>query len=345
MAGRRRRRLVPRRAPARRRPRPARHALHRKPGRQRRRHRHHPRPRGPLRRAARFVAAAEEDGVDDAVHRGPARSQARHGRRRRHPGGDLPRRRPLHDRAVRHRDHRRHPFDPRAGVAGDPHPARPRRPHRRLEDRSGADRRPADRPGALHRAGRRGRAGARLRFHQRAARGRLALRAGRRRRPARRHRGGGRARRRHHLLVQCRAHPFDRARRARRRPPGAGARLLDAARHRRRLRSRLSRRPAGIRLGGGLRLHPAREPRHPVHRQPGRAARGPCQARPRRDEERGAVARRHRRLFLARHPRQREGDPGDQEPADRSGDKDRRGRRRAGPRLGPSAPQRAAPDV
>ena len=43
-------------------------------------------------------------------------------------------------------------FDPRADVAGHHHAARHRHPHRRLEDRSGADDRSDDRRGALPRA-------------------------------------------------------------------------------------------------------------------------------------------------------------------------------------------------
>ena len=82
-----------------------------------------------------------------------------------------------------------------------------------------------------------------------------------------------------------------------------------------------------------------------LHRQPGRIARRTRQAGARRDEDGRAVAGRHRRLLLAHHPRQREGDPRDQEPAHRPGHQDHRGRRRAGPRVGPPAPQRAAQDV
>ena len=160
-----------------------------------------------------------------------------------------------------------------------------------------------------------------------------------------RHREGAGPRRRHHLLLQCRAHPLDRRGRARCRPPGAGARPLAEAHDQRRRRTRLHGGHAGIHRRGGLRLHPAREPRRHLHRQPGRAARRAGQAGARRDEDGGAVAGRHRGLLLAHHSRQREGDPRDQEPADRPGHQDHRGRRRAGPCLRPSAPQRAAQDV
>ena len=85
--------------------------------------------------------------------------------------------------------------------------------------RPGARDRPDDRRGALPRARRRGRAGADLRFHQRAC-----ARANRRPKQAvgdglrERHREGAGPRRRHHLLLQCRAHPLDRRGGARRRP-------------------------------------------------------------------------------------------------------------------------------
>ena len=73
-----RRRLVrPGGEPAGHRPDPARHPLSRRGAPQPRRHRAHPRPRGPLRRDARPVAAAEGAGLCDAVHRGAARRQAR----------------------------------------------------------------------------------------------------------------------------------------------------------------------------------------------------------------------------------------------------------------------------
>ena len=49
-------------------------------------------------------------------------------------------------RPVQRRIHRRRPFDPRELRAGDPHPGRSRRPHRRLEDRpdAGASAAPTD---------------------------------------------------------------------------------------------------------------------------------------------------------------------------------------------------------
>ena len=81
------------------------------------------------------------------------------------------------------------------------------------------------------------------------------------------------------------------------------------------------------------------------HWQPGRSAGGARQAVARRDEVGGAHRRRHRDLLLPHHSRQREGDPGDQEPADRSRHEDHRGWRCAGACVGPSAPQRTEAHV
>ena len=97
--------------------------------------------------------------------------------------------------ALRRRVHRRWRIRfPESTGAGDPHAARHRGPHGRLEDRRDPADRPADRRGAAAGARRRGRAGARLRFHQHPARRREPV-GNRRRRdaaPADRRRAGPR---------------------------------------------------------------------------------------------------------------------------------------------------------
>ncbi len=89
---------------------------------------------------------------------------------------------------------------------------------------------------------------------------------------------------------------------------------------------------------GPVRLSGARRGRPPVHRQPGRIARGTCAYR--RGGAPGDLARkgRPRHLFLAHHPRQREGGGAHREQpvAHRLRSADRR--RRVGARLRPSAP-------
>ncbi len=170
------RRDLPRPEPAGRRPGAARHPLHRGGSRPAARHRHHPRARGPLRRAAGAVAAAEGAGVDDAVRRRAAGGQAPvRERRDQGAGHHLSPRRLLHRRPLRHRDRAGQPLDSRAGGALDHHAARHPHPHRRLEDRPGARNRSADRRGPLPRDRRRGRARHDVRFHQRHARGRFAV--------------------------------------------------------------------------------------------------------------------------------------------------------------------------
>ena len=135
-------------------------------------HRDHPRARGSLRRAARFLAAAQGAGADDAVRRRSAGGQAAVRAGRAASPGD--------HRTGPARSFRVGPFDveydpglpldPRADVARHPHAARHRHPYRRLEARSRPGTWAADRRAAVPRARRGGRAGADLRFHQRHAR-------------------------------------------------------------------------------------------------------------------------------------------------------------------------------
>ena len=89
--------------PARRRPHLARHrAIIEEERAEPRRHRHHPRPRGPFRRAARPLAAAARAGLRDALHRRPARGQARQrAGRADDPDHDRRAGEPLHRRPVR----------------------------------------------------------------------------------------------------------------------------------------------------------------------------------------------------------------------------------------------------
>ena len=87
-------------------------------------------------------------------------------------------------RAVQRRVHSGRAFDSGIACAGDPHLGRHRAAHRRLEDRSDADHRPADRRAAPARTRRCRRAGAGRRFHQCGAGRALAL--------------GNRGRRHHH---------------------------------------------------------------------------------------------------------------------------------------------------
>ena len=84
-------------------------------------------------------------------------------------------RRPLHARAVRRRARLGGAFDPGIERADHPHAARQRAAHRRLEARSDAGHRPADRRGEAARARRRGLPRADRRLHQRGARRPLAL--------------------------------------------------------------------------------------------------------------------------------------------------------------------------
>ena len=74
--------------------------------------------------------------------------------------------RPRDRRAVRDRVHPRHAQHARLRRARHPHAGRRRRPHRRLQDRSDADRRRALRRAPLRGARQRGRAGAVCRQHQ-----------------------------------------------------------------------------------------------------------------------------------------------------------------------------------
>jgi ribonuclease J len=131
---------------------------------------------------------------------------------------------------------------------------------------------------------------------------------------ARSDRGGEVSRRRDDLFLQCRPHPLHRGSRARCRPAGAGSRPLHAACDRGRRGTGLPGGPAALPVGEDY----GYVPRENVvvlctgSQGEGRAALG--QARPRRDAQRRAGGRRHGGVLLARHPRQREGDPRNQEP-------------------------------
>ena len=123
------------------------------------RHRHHPRARGPHRRARRRLAEPRRAGLRLAVLGRPRRGAAS-GRAGRAQGDarDRPARRPRPDRPVRRRVRARRPFDPGEFGAGDPDARRPRRPHRRLEDRSHSRDRLGHRRSPPQGARRRGRA-------------------------------------------------------------------------------------------------------------------------------------------------------------------------------------------
>ena len=136
----------------------------------------HPRARGPFRRAARPVAAAEGADLCHAVHGGPARGEMRgragcaeNPRHRRRAG------QPFRRRAVRHRAGNDGAFDSGIERADHPHAGRHRAAHRRLEDRSDADPARSDRREKAARAGRGGLSGAGRRFHQCRARRPLAV--------------------------------------------------------------------------------------------------------------------------------------------------------------------------
>ena len=170
------RRGLRRRRAARRRPDPAGHPLSGGAAPQHPRHRAHPRARGSFRRGARSLAAAQAPGLCHAVYRGAAASQARErARRARNPGEHRAARRPVHARPVRHRTRVHGAFDPGIERPHHPHAARRRAAYRRLEDRSDAGHRPADRRSEAARAGRRGLSCADRRFHQCGARGPLAV--------------------------------------------------------------------------------------------------------------------------------------------------------------------------
>ena len=154
--------------------------------------------------------------------------------------------RPVRSRPVQRRIHPGRAFDPGIACAGDPHRGRHGAAHRRLEDRSDAGDRAADRRGAAARARRRGRAGAGRRFHQCGARGPFAV-GNRGREDARRtDRCGARPRRGHDVRLQRRAHPRRRRCGARRRSRGRRGRPRHGAGRAGRARDRLSRRRAGF---------------------------------------------------------------------------------------------------
>ena len=170
------RRLVRRRRSARRRSHHAGHRLPRGAAQESRRHRADPRARGSFRRAVRSVAAPWRAGLCDAVHGGADRGEARvrAGRAEdRHPCRAA--RQPFQRRPVRHRIRHGRAFDSGIERADHPHAARHRAAYRRLEDRSDPADRPADRRGQAARARRRGLPRHDRRFHQRRARGPLAV--------------------------------------------------------------------------------------------------------------------------------------------------------------------------
>ena len=167
----------------------------------------HPRARGPPRRGDRAVAAAEGADLCNSVHGGDAEIQACRLRRQAaaaDQGGAA--QRPLRRRPVRSGAGRGRAFDPGAQRRRHPHALRHRAAHGRLEDRCHAHGRAAHGRGEAQAARRRGRAGDDLRFHQRPARGPLALRDGRGQVARRHHPRRQAARRRHDLRLQRRAH-------------------------------------------------------------------------------------------------------------------------------------------
>jgi hypothetical protein len=245
--GRLRRLVRGRRASAGRRSHPAGHSLPGGGAAQPARHRHHARARGPHRRVARLVAAPESAGLRDAVHGGADFLQALC--RGRHDGGadhDRAGRRAFHARAVRHRHGAGRAFDPRKPCAGDPHQARQRAAHRRLEDRSDAGRRPADRRGEAARVRRRGRARHRRRLDQRGAGRALAVRAASGANLGGTDRQCAGPRRGDDVREPGGAHPFGGGRGRGLRARGRAGRPLDGARDADRARDRLPRRHPGI---------------------------------------------------------------------------------------------------
>ena len=185
-----------------------------------------------------------------------------------------------HHRPVRRRADQHVAFDPRAVRGGDPHAARRRTSHRRLEARrQSADQR-ADRRRPAEGAGR-GRAhGADLRFHQCRARRRLAVRSrrGGDARPA--HPRGAAAGGGHHLRLQCRAHRLRGQGRPRRRPRAGGRRPRHVPRHRGGAGDRLSRPRSSFPRGDRPRQAAAAQSGGAVHRQPRRSRAPPWRASP-----------------------------------------------------------------
>ena len=146
---RRRRRVVRERgAAAGRRPDPARYPLPDRAAQECPRHRADACARGSFRRAHRSVATAQAADLRDAVHRRVVRSQAA-GRARRAGNSDQCRaaRRPSFIRPVRYRIRFDGAFDSGIEWSDSAHTARHGAPHRRLEDRSYAGDRSADRRG------------------------------------------------------------------------------------------------------------------------------------------------------------------------------------------------------
>ena len=221
-------------------------------------------------------------------------------------------------RPVRDRGDAGRALDSRADVAGDHHAGRHRHPHRRLEDRSGADDRPA-RPTrrVSARYGDKGVLALICNSTNAHARRRVASEAGGGRGPAR---ASSRARRAASPSPPSRPMSAASSRIAesgtRCRPPGAGARPLAEARHRCRRRARLHGRRC--RNSSPRRTTASSRARTWSSSAPAaRASRGRPWPSSSRDEMKigGADAGRHGDLLLAHHPRQREGDPRDQEPA------------------------------
>ena len=114
-------------------------------------------------------------------------------------------RRTLPGRAIRYRDGDAGALDSGAVRHRHPHPAGPRVPHRRLEDRRDAARRPPAGRGEACGAGRGGRAGNRLQFDERVSRGPLAVRDGGRTLDRRYHQGRQAPRGGHDVRLERRA--------------------------------------------------------------------------------------------------------------------------------------------
>ena len=240
------------------------------------RHRADPRARGPHRRRHRAVAAAQGADLCHPVHGGDAQGQARGVRRQgaaAHQGGGA--QQPLRRGALRPRaasPWRTRSRSPMRVAIRTPHGLVA--PHRRLEDRRHAADRRADRRGAPQGAGRGGRDGDDLRFHQRAARGPLALASATSRARSPSIIKGAKRR----VVVTIFASNVARIRAvadaAERRPPARGGGPGHAPRHRRRHGDGLSADQLQVSRPGALLLPRARRGGAAVHGQPGRAARG-----------------------------------------------------------------------
>ncbi len=190
-----------------------------------------PRPRRPFRRHHRTVAEAEMPDLRHQIQCRAVRGQMHlRAQSAENPGHGRGVARPHRSRSVQCRVHSGGAFDTGIPCAGDPDFSGNGPAHRRLEDRSDPDHRPADRRTSVARTRRRRRAGADRRFHQRGAGRALSVGSGSRKDHHRTGESGQGPRRGDHVCFQRRAGAGGRRCGSRRRARGGGGRPRDGAR-------------------------------------------------------------------------------------------------------------------